>query len=50
MTIFFETGSADTVIKDGELQDMLIATLKKLGERKKVMLVPPDFTRFHRSI
>jgi len=47
MTIFFETGSADTVIKDGELQNMLIATLKKLGERKKVMLVPPDFTRFH---
>ena len=50
MTIFFETGSADTVITDDELQQMLVATLKKIGDRKKVMLIPPDFTRFHRYV
>jgi len=47
MTILFEAGGADAVITDDELQNMLQAFLKKIGDRKKVMIIPPDFTRFH---
>ena len=50
MTILFEAGGADAVITDDELQNYLQAFLKKIGDRKKVMIIPPDFTRFHRSV
>jgi nickel-dependent lactate racemase len=45
--IFFQSGSENTVIGSQELEAGLFSALEKLGLRKKVLVVPPDFTRFH---
>jgi nickel-dependent lactate racemase len=47
MTMHFARGSASTVITDAELGDALKQTLAKLGAKRKVLAVPPDFTRFN---
>jgi nickel-dependent lactate racemase len=45
--IYYSSGSPDTVISTNELEYGLYSALVKLGSRKKVLVVPPDFTRFH---
>jgi nickel-dependent lactate racemase len=45
--IYYKTGSPDMVVSPGELEYGLYSALVKLGARKKVLVVPPDFTRFH---
>jgi nickel-dependent lactate racemase len=45
--IYYKTGSPDKVVSPGELEYGLYSALVKLGARKKVLVVPPDFTRFH---
>jgi nickel-dependent lactate racemase len=45
--IYFQTGSEKTVIGKDELESGLFTALDRLGARKKVLAVPPDFTRFH---
>ncbi len=45
--MYFERGSATDVLTDKDLQDGLNNALEKLGARDKVLIVPPDFTRFH---
>jgi nickel-dependent lactate racemase len=45
--IYYKTGSPDTVISPSELEYGLYSALVKLGVRKKVIVVPPDFTRYH---
>jgi len=45
--IFFKSGSKNAVISPEELKSGLYSALKKLGLRKKVLVVPPDCTRFH---
>ncbi|MBK7134002.1 MAG: DUF2088 domain-containing protein [Bacteroidales bacterium] len=45
--IYFKSGSENTVIGLKELEAGLYTALEKLGARKKVLVVPPDFTRFH---
>ncbi len=45
--IYFETGSEKTVLSKSAIRDALFGVLNKLGVRKKVLAVPPDFTRFH---
>jgi nickel-dependent lactate racemase len=45
--IYFEHGSPTSDLSDDDLRDGLSDALKKLGTRKHVMAVPPDFTRFH---
>jgi nickel-dependent lactate racemase len=47
MSLFFAAGSADTEMSGAEIRAGLREALGKLGERKKVVAVPPDFTRFH---
>jgi len=45
--LYFACGSnADQLSKDN-LRAGLFAALEKLGAREKVLVVPPDFTRFH---
>ena len=39
--------SADDKLSEADLRAGLFAALKKLGPRKHVLAVPPDFTRFH---
>ncbi len=45
--IYFASGSENSVIGPKELETGLYSALEKLGKRKKVLAVPPDFTRFH---
>jgi nickel-dependent lactate racemase len=45
--IYYSVGSEDTVIGLKELEEGLFSALGKLGTRNKVLVVPPDFTRFH---
>jgi nickel-dependent lactate racemase len=47
MSLLFAAGSADTEMSGVEIRAGLYDALAKLGERKKVLAVPPDFTRFH---
>ncbi len=45
--IYYASGSPDTEISSNELEYGLYSALVKLGPRKWVLVVPPDFTRFH---
>jgi nickel-dependent lactate racemase len=45
--IYYASGSPTTVISSSDLEYGLYSALVKLGTRKKVLVVPPDFTRFH---
>jgi nickel-dependent lactate racemase len=45
--IYFQSGSENTVIGQEDLENGLKSALDKLGRREKVLVVPPDFTRFH---
>lgn len=45
--IYYQQGSENTVLSDRDLKEGLFSALDKLGKRKKVLAIPPDFTRFH---
>lgn len=45
--IFFKSGSENTELDSKELESGLYSALEQLGTRKKVLVVPPDCTRFH---
>lgn len=48
--LYFADGSADQIIEEGEanvLMGQLITQLKSNHTLKRVLLIPPDFTRFH---
>jgi nickel-dependent lactate racemase len=45
--IYYQSGSEKTVISPNDLEYGLYSALVKLGTRIKVLVVPPDFTRFH---
>ncbi|PID91081.1 MAG: D-mannonate epimerase [Bacteroidetes bacterium] len=45
--LLFEKGGADLVLDDRDLRLGLYEALEKLGIRKKVLLLPPDITRYH---
>src|SRR5580658_803535 len=47
MSLFFATGSPTTELSADEIRAGLFAALAKLGHRKRVLAVPPDFTRMH---
>src|SRR5665213_376196 len=47
MSLFFAAGSATTEMSPSEVRAGLFSALDKLGKRKKVLAVPPDFTRMH---
>ena len=44
--IYFETGSAETSLSAEDLKQGLFEALDKLGKRNKVLVIPPDYTRF----
>jgi hypothetical protein len=44
---YFVRGGINEVLGPNELRDGLYSALDKLGIRKKVLAIPPDFTRFH---
>ncbi|MBD3421164.1 MAG: DUF2088 domain-containing protein [Chitinivibrionales bacterium] len=45
--MLFKTGSPTTHLSGEDLKNGLFAALDKLGNRSKVLVIPPDFTRYH---
>ncbi len=45
--ILFSVGSPDKVFSREEVRGALFASFDRLGEKKRVLAVPPDFTRCH---
>src|SRR5690554_1619134 len=43
--IYFEKGSKDTTLTADDLKLGLYQAFEKMGERKKVLAIPPDYTR-----
>jgi len=43
--IYFENGSKETSLSADDLKQGLFEALEKMGEKKKVLAVPPDYTR-----
>jgi nickel-dependent lactate racemase len=47
MTLYTGVGSADTDLSGQQMNELLTDTFAKLGQRKRVLVVPPDITRLH---
>jgi nickel-dependent lactate racemase len=45
--LYFKTGSETEVLSSEDLQRGLTTALEQIGRRKKVLIIPPDYTRFH---
>ena len=45
--IYFKSGSENTVLDSKDLEAGIVSSLEKIGARRKVLVVPPDCTRFH---
>jgi nickel-dependent lactate racemase len=45
--VFYKRGSEKDVLREEDLRAGLSEALGKLGTRKKVLAIPPDYTRFH---
>jgi nickel-dependent lactate racemase len=45
--LYYSKGSKDYVFTSEELKTALVKIYNQLGLRKKVLALPPDFTRFH---
>ncbi|KAL9186897.1 hypothetical protein ACHAXT_010617 [Thalassiosira profunda] len=46
-SLFCAIGSPSTAISDGELREKIDAFLAARGPRRDVLVLPPDFTRYH---
>jgi nickel-dependent lactate racemase len=44
---YFHEGSSETVIDPSHARSLIDAMLSRLGKLKRVLLIPPDHTRFH---
>lgn len=47
MSLYYAAGSPTTELTREEIRAGLWSALDKIGERRKVLAVPPDFTRMH---
>ena len=47
MSLYCAYGGADAEISPEQLHDLFVESLAKLGERKRVLVVPPDQSRIH---
>jgi nickel-dependent lactate racemase len=45
--IYYQSGSEKTVLGLNDIEFGIYSALVKIGPRKKVLVIPPDFTRFH---
>jgi len=45
--LFFGQGAPSKAFGRDEIKKALFETFDRLGDRKKVLVIPPDFTRFH---
>lgn len=47
MSLFFSAGSETAELSSADLRNGLFQALDALGKRRKVLCLPPDFTRYH---
>jgi len=47
MSLFLAHGDPQTEIAPAELKTLLFSVLDQLGERRRVLVIPPDITRLH---
>jgi nickel-dependent lactate racemase len=47
MSLYCNAGSAETDLSGSQLRDLLADALGKLGDRRRILVVPPDITRLH---
>jgi len=47
MSLYFSAGSPSASLSPQDLRNALFTAFGRLGERRKVLCLPPDFTRFH---
>ena len=47
MSLFFELGTDQSDLSAFELKNGLFQALRALGPRNRVLVIPPDMTRFH---
>jgi nickel-dependent lactate racemase len=47
MSLYCRVGGPDTELSPASLRDALYRVLDRLGPKRKVLAVPPDFSRFH---
>ena len=45
--MYFQRGSESTELSPSDIQQAISHALDQLGERQKVLAIPPDITRFH---
>jgi len=45
--VYFQRGSENEAMGPDDLKNALFAALEKIGTKKKVLVVPPDYTRYH---
>ena len=45
--LLYGKGSKDTVITNEEMKLGLFEAFNKIRRKQKVLVIPPDFTRFH---
>ncbi|HPN38853.1 MAG TPA: lactate racemase domain-containing protein [Melioribacteraceae bacterium] len=45
--LYFSKGSKNTIISTEELKIAIEKAILKIGDKKSVLIIPPDFTRFH---
>ncbi len=45
--IYYERGGTNETLSKQDLEEGVNIALKKLGNRNKVLIIPPDITRFH---
>ena len=43
--IYYETGSPETALSADDLKEGMFAALERMGEKQKVLVIPPDYTR-----
>ncbi|PKL83561.1 MAG: D-mannonate epimerase [Ignavibacteriae bacterium HGW-Ignavibacteriae-3] len=45
--VYYSKGSEEEILSGEILREAVYSTLAKLGMKKKVLAIPPDFTRYH---
>ncbi|MFW5657691.1 MAG: lactate racemase domain-containing protein [Bacteroidota bacterium] len=45
--LYYQRGSENDELLSSDIREGIILALNKLGQKKKVLAIPPDFTRYH---
>lgn len=45
--IYFQSRTENTIITNSDMEHIINETLVRLGSKKRVLVIPPDFTRLH---